>query len=77
MLRDHPALSARLFHLKQECIWDCLLLGESKPIGHIVDYWRRIEVTASTKYKFQLDDLTTTLNSFRCEGHRTFIAWYV
>jgi hypothetical protein len=44
LLRQHPALAARLFHLKQQCIWDCILMGENKPLGEIVDFWRRIEV---------------------------------
>jgi hypothetical protein len=44
LLRSHPALAARLFHLKQHCIWNCILLGENKPLGQIVDFWRRIEV---------------------------------
>lgn len=44
ILRRHPALAARLFHLKQQCIWTCILQGENKPLGQIVDFWRRIEV---------------------------------
>ena len=44
LLRRHPALSARLFHYKQDCIWKCILQGASKPVGEIVDYWRRVEV---------------------------------
>ena len=38
----HPALSARMHDLKQECIWN-VLLGAHKPIGEIVDFWRRVE----------------------------------
>lgn len=29
LLSDHPALAARLFHLKQECIWECILQGKN------------------------------------------------
>ena len=45
ILKDHPALAARLFQYKQDCIWDCLLQGRSQPVGQITDYWRRIEVS--------------------------------
>jgi hypothetical protein len=44
ILRNHPALAARLFELKQNCLWDCILRGKDNPIGEIVDYWRRVEV---------------------------------
>jgi hypothetical protein len=44
MLRDSPALSARLFHYKQEAIWEKLLKGQHKPLGDIGDIWRRVEV---------------------------------
>ena len=45
MLQRHPALAARLFELKQKCLWDCVLGGTNEPLGHILDFWRRIEVT--------------------------------
>lgn len=54
ILKDHPALAARLFHLKQKCLWDTILLGKSKPIGHIVDYWRRVEVNIKNEENMSL-----------------------
>ena len=44
LLRNHPAIVARLFDTKQECIWKYLLMGKGKPFGTITDYWRRVEV---------------------------------
>jgi hypothetical protein len=44
LLRRHPALAARLFDLKQKCIWKCILEGNDAPLGKISDFWRRIEV---------------------------------
>ena len=44
ILQRHPALAARLFQLKQKCLWDCVLEGSNEPLGHILDFWRRIEV---------------------------------
>ena len=35
---------ARLFDIKQECIWKYLLMGEAQPFGPITDFWRRVEV---------------------------------
>ena len=43
MLAAHPALAARLFHLKQKCIWDYIIKGKNNPLGELVDYFRRIE----------------------------------
>lgn len=43
LLRTHPALAARLFYLKQECIWNKILLGENSPLDRITDYLRRLE----------------------------------
>jgi hypothetical protein len=45
LLRKHPATVARLFEIKQECIWKNILDGKNKPIGEKTDFWRRIEVT--------------------------------
>ena len=42
-LQNHPALAARLFHLKQKCIWDYIINGKDKPLGEMVDFFRRIE----------------------------------
>jgi hypothetical protein len=44
LLRSHPALVARLFEFKQDCIWKYLVMGEAKPFGEVTDYWRRVEV---------------------------------
>ena len=44
ILRDSPALSARLFHYKQEAILEKLMRGQHKPLGDIGDIWRRVEV---------------------------------
>jgi hypothetical protein len=44
MLRDHPALAARIFDSKITCIFDHVLMGQAKPFGDIVDFWIRIEV---------------------------------
>lgn len=44
LLRKHPALMARLFDIKQDCLWKNLLMGKSQPFGLITDYWRRVEV---------------------------------
>jgi hypothetical protein len=43
LLTDHPALAARLFDIKLKCIFDCILLGKDKPLGEIVDFFKRIE----------------------------------
>lgn len=53
LLRSHPALSARLFHLKQECIWNSILLGENAPLFRIVDFWRRIEVSYNLEIHYR------------------------
>lgn len=44
LLRDHPALVARIFHEKQECIWNYILMGSDNPVGRIEEYMRRVEV---------------------------------
>jgi hypothetical protein len=44
MLRSHPALVARLFDSKQECIWAYILAGFDAPLGVLVDFMRRVEV---------------------------------
>jgi hypothetical protein len=43
ILKRHPALTARIFDLKQSCIWDCIINGKHQPLGKIIDTWRRIE----------------------------------
>jgi len=45
LLRDHPAIVARVFHEKQDCIWKCVLMGSDRPVGHVLDYMRRVEVS--------------------------------
>lgn len=44
ILRAHPALTARIFHEKQECLWNDILMGHDHPVGVIEDYMRRVEV---------------------------------
>jgi len=43
ILKDSPALSARLFHIKQNIFWEKVLLGVHQPLGAIGDWWRRVE----------------------------------
>lgn len=43
LLIKFPALAARLFDIKQHCIWTYIINGRSKPFGVVVDFWRRIE----------------------------------
>jgi hypothetical protein len=45
LLKAHPVLAARMFHLKQICLWNYIMLGKNRPLGEIVDFWRRIEVS--------------------------------
>ena len=33
ILKRHPALTARMFDLKQSCIWDCIINGKHKLRG--------------------------------------------
>jgi len=42
-LRLYPGIAARHFHIKQECLWECVINGKHQPLGDIVDSWRRIE----------------------------------
>jgi hypothetical protein len=44
ILKESPALSARLFHYKQEALWNKVILGHHQPLGPIGDWWRRVEV---------------------------------
>ena len=75
ILRDSPALSARLFHYKQEAIWEKLIKGQHKPIGDIGDIWRRVEVLL-VLYACELERLTSGFcSSFKSEEHRTYILW--
>ena len=48
LLRSHPAIVARLFDYKQDCIWKYLVMGHAKPFGEVTDYWRRVEVNKCT-----------------------------
>lgn len=45
LLRAHPALVARIFHAKMECIWKYVLHGSDQPLGLILDDMRRVEVS--------------------------------
>jgi len=42
-LRNHPALAARIFAIKQQCIFDYLIGGSARPFNAIIDVWRRVE----------------------------------
>ena len=44
ILRRHPALSARIFEIKQEAIHHCIINGVNAPLGIVSHFWRRIEV---------------------------------
>jgi len=37
ILKKSPALSARLFHYKQDALWEKVLKGKSNPLGEVVD----------------------------------------
>ena len=52
LLRQHPAIFARLYDKKQDCFWDHLLLGKERPLGLITDYWRRVEVREAELWFF-------------------------
>ena len=43
ILRRHPALASRIFVLKSEAFFECIVNGESKPLGNVKDYFRRTE----------------------------------
>jgi len=45
LLRAHPALIARIFHEKQDALWEYVLYGSDEPLGEILDHMRRVEVT--------------------------------
>jgi len=42
-LRLYPGIAARHFHIKQDCLWECVINGKHQPLGDIVDSWRRVE----------------------------------
>jgi len=44
LLIKHPALSIRLFKIKQDLIWKYILQGKNNPLGIIKEYWRHMEV---------------------------------
>jgi hypothetical protein len=52
ILKQSPALSARLFHYKQNSFWDLVLMGRHKPLGDISDWWRRVEVCIDQIFKY-------------------------
>jgi hypothetical protein len=43
LLRLHPQISARIHALQQDAYWEHILNGNSKPLGKIKDFWRRVE----------------------------------
>ena len=46
LLRAHPVLSARLFALQQNAFFKHILCGGDKPLGLVLDFWRRVEFQA-------------------------------
>ena len=45
-VRRSPGLIARLFKIKQHCIFKYLIGGQNKPFGEVQDYWLRNEFQA-------------------------------
>lgn len=80
LLRGHPALAARLFDIKQDCLWQYIILGEAKPFGTVTDYWRRVEVAPSLffeLYHFIFIYFFFVLNVFHiCVMYLYFIFFY-
>jgi len=68
VLAKHPALSARLFDLKQHALWECVLQGKHQPMGEVVDFWRRAEVRHTrTQIHFSLSlSLSLSLSVCMC-----------
>ena len=44
ILINNPALSVRLFKIKQKCLWKYVLNGSNSPLGLISDSWSHTEV---------------------------------
>ena len=43
LLRNHPAMAIRLFDIKQNAIWEKIIMGVAQPFGVVRDFWRRVE----------------------------------
>ncbi len=43
ILRNFPYLSARIHAAQQDLFWKYILNGKHKPLGEILDFWRRVE----------------------------------
>lgn len=42
-VREHPAISCRLFEARKKAMFDHIYYGEAQPFGKITDHWSRIE----------------------------------
>lgn len=43
ILRKYPALASRIFVLKNEAFFECIINGNAKPFGNVKDFFRRTE----------------------------------
>ena len=43
ILRQYPALAARIANARFETLFDYIYQGEAEPFGHVSDYWYRVE----------------------------------
>lgn len=80
ILRAHPALVARVFHEKQECLWQYVLCGTDHPLGVIEDYMRRVEVRDFILFCMHMLQAFTLytiifLYSFKRVEHHMFMLW--
>ena len=46
LVRQFPAISARVFMLHQEAMFNIIFQGRDQPLGEISDFWRRVEFQA-------------------------------
>jgi len=46
LVRQYPAISARIFHLHQDALFQHIFKGEDAPLGKLLDFWRRVEFQA-------------------------------
>ena len=76
MLRNHPALSARLFDIKQDAIWEKLIGGETQPFGQVLDFWRRVEVGSCVRIHCKIRCFTLiVITTFHCEFTRGWVCY--
>lgn len=43
ILADHPQFAAQVFWFRWQSFWKHILNGKSKPLGHIIDFFVRVE----------------------------------